>query len=98
MSYCYAERKRVYEAAIAHWGINGQMWVAAEELSELIKEVCKLSRGQGGTEETAEEIADVSIMLEQLMLILDCGDAVEAHKNGKISRLRSRLENEGVEI
>ena len=35
----------LYQLALDKWGAETQLTVAVEELSELIKEVCKMKRG-----------------------------------------------------
>ena len=60
--------KKVLEAALSAYGSEIQRVVAIEELSELQKELCKSLRGQTDMQHIAEEIADVQIMLEQMMI------------------------------
>ena len=90
-SITYAERTSVYDAAIQKWGAEAQMIVAIEEMSELTKEVCKYFRGKVDIEAVADEIADVTIMLEQLRTIFDCNDLVCSHMDYKIERLLARV-------
>lgn len=87
----YEHRKAVYAAACKKWGLAAQSVVAIEELSELAKEVCKALRGQADINHMAEEVADVTIMLEQLRMMYDLGPAVERHMDSKIMRLVSRI-------
>lgn len=87
----------VLEDAVKTYGSVRQITKAIEEMSELIKELCK----DGGTGERvdliAEEIADVEIMLEQLKCIYR-RSYIEFYifrwKDAKINSLRSRLEKE----
>ena len=65
---------------------------AMEEMGELIQEISKDLRGKGNVQKMAEEIADVQIMLDQLMIMHDCGEAVDEFKFAKFIRLRNRLE------
>ena len=58
------------ERAIETYGKDMQLIVVVEELSELIKEICKHKRGEDNRENIVEEIADCYIMLDQLILIL----------------------------
>lgn len=88
----YEERKAVYETAIEIWGVESQIWMALEEMSELQKEICKLRRGKRDLEALADEIADVTIMLEQLRLIFELNDQVSKHMDRKILRLKGRLD------
>lgn len=87
----YEERKATYKAALRKWGADAQTMMAIEEMSELTKEICKLGRGKRDFNSLADEIADVTIMLEQLRLIYDLNDAVCAHMDSKIRRLQERL-------
>lgn len=62
-----------------------------EEMSELQKELCKYARGADNVEHIAEEIADVQIMLEQMIVLHGCGEAVQEYKRSKIERLKIRF-------
>lgn len=95
----YEERKKVYEHAIDKYGIKPQMMMVIEEMSELTKAICKFFRVPGYMEPDAdiidaiaEETADVTIMLEQLRLILGINDNVCEHMDQKIERLAERLD------
>ena len=81
------------EKAIATYGVDMQLTVAVEEFSELIKEICKLKRGNNNIEGIAEEMADCYIMLKQLEIIFDIDTGDIRHIiNNKIDRLEKRLE------
>ena len=95
--FTYAERAAVYKEAIEQYGEEAQMIVAVEEMSELIKEVCKHLRGKTDIAAVAEEIADATIMLEQLRIIFDCNGLVCRYMDFKVARLRGRLEGEEEE-
>lgn len=88
---CYAERVAVYEKAIARNGILLQAIVALEELSEAQKEICKLLREEGNLDHLAEEVADATIMLEQLRIMFDINDKVCSYMDAKVERLAERL-------
>lgn len=62
----YEERKKVYCAALRKFGPEMQCTVAVEEMSEVIKEITKMLRGELDREHMAEEIADARIMMEQM--------------------------------
>ena len=83
-------KKDFYDQIIEHFGSNNQCIVACEELSELQKEICKHLRDMGNVHNIAEEIADVSIMLEQLQRIFNCRSEVELLKEQKIQRTTER--------
>lgn len=87
----YEERVRVYEQALETYGKANQSIVAIEELSECAKEVCKVLRGEGNLDHLAEEIADATIVLEQLRLIFDINDLVCEHMDAKVARLLGKI-------
>ena len=80
--------------ALDTYGAEAQTLVAFEEMAELEKELCKHARGRDNRDAIAEEIADVLIMLEQMMLLHDCKDAVADFRLRKIKRLAERLKEE----
>lgn len=88
------QRAQVYDKALLHYGKEGQLVVALEELSECQKEICKVMRGDGNLEHLAEEIADATIMLEQVRLIFDLNEMVSREVDRKIQRLDDRLKKE----
>jgi NTP pyrophosphatase (non-canonical NTP hydrolase) len=81
----------LYQLALDKWGVDVQLTVVMEELSELIKEVCKLKRNNGHLDHLAEEIADVEIMCEQLRYIYNLDSSVDYWKKSKLLRLENRL-------
>lgn len=85
--------RAIIEKAIEIYGPEMQKTVAVEEMSELIKEICKDKRGNNNYLHISEEIADVEIMLEQLKLIYNVGPLVEVQKQKKLNRLQERLNN-----
>ena len=87
----YETRKCIYEDAIAMWGAENQEKMVIEEMSELTKEICKHWRGNDNLDAVADEIADVTIMLEQLQMIYNLNDSVSMHMDKKIVRLQERL-------
>ena len=87
----YEDRKKIYQAALRKWGVDLQTMMAVEEMSELTKEICKIKRGKMDLDALADEIADVTIMLEQLREIYGLNDAVCDHMDAKILRLQSRV-------
>lgn len=87
----YETRKEVYIRAVQVNGFDAQMIVALEELSEVQKEVCKVLRGKGSMAHLAEEIADATIMLEQLRLFSGLNPAVCHQMDVKVARLAHNL-------
>lgn len=82
----------ILKKAIETYGAEAQLNVAIEELSELIKEICKHKRGADNKEAIIEEMADCCIMLKQMEMIFDLGSTVilDAMKK-KVHRLAIRL-------
>ena len=72
-------------------GADHQEWVFVGEAGELLDAVADFKRGRCDTDHIAEEIADVEIMLEQLKIIYDAHEAVDAAMELKIKRLRQLL-------
>lgn len=67
------------------------MTVAIEEMSEVIKELCKLQRGIGNRDHLAEEIADAMIVLEQMRLVFNLNQAVCDKMDEKVERLKRKV-------
>lgn len=59
----------IIKKAVETYGKDLQLTVAAEELSELIKEICKHKRGLNNILAITEEMADCYIILAELQLI-----------------------------
>lgn len=86
------ERTQTYIKLFKKYSETAQLVVAIEELSELQKELCKDLRGKGKRENIIEEIADVSIMLEQLYLIYNIEDCeIDEMIDKKIERTKGIL-------
>lgn len=84
----------IYEQALAHYGGEMQTMVCIEEMSELQKELCKHARGAKNVDAIAEEIADVQIMLTQMMILHNCELKVSEEKRRKLIRLAARIKQE----
>lgn len=83
----------IFEQAIEAYGKDMQLNVAVEELSELIKEICKSIRGSDNRDNIIEEMADCYIMLEQLEIIFDLKPAeMLVVIDHKLARLKNRIE------
>ncbi len=78
--------------AINKYGVNAQLDMCIEEMSELTKEICKYKRGQHDHDAIVEEMADVYIMLEQLqmMMVID-PEELNNMIFKKVDRLKERL-------
>ena len=87
----YEQRVVVYTNALICFGEKTQMVMALEELSECQKEICKKLRGYANEEHLAEEIADATIMLEQMRLFFGLNDLVCEKMDEKVKRLDALL-------
>lgn len=88
----YEERKTVYEQAIAHYAEGWQVMKAIEEMAELANELAKSTEpGRTTIEKIVDEIADVTIMMEQLRLIFGVNSEVQERIDYKVKRLAQRI-------
>lgn len=82
----------ILEKAIEVYGADLQKQVAIEEMAELTKEICKDFRGKKNKDNIIEEIADIEIMLTQLMIIYNINPyELDEVKINKLVRLSERL-------
>lgn len=89
----YRTRRDLYERALSKWGVNDQIAMLHEEIGELLVAVGHYRRGRSDTGTVISEVADVRVMLEQLVMMVGATeDEVDAIMSAKIERLRKRLE------
>jgi uncharacterized protein YabN with tetrapyrrole methylase and pyrophosphatase domain len=88
--FTYENRATVYDDARDVFGSENQLIVALEELSEAQKEICKALRGEIHLDQLAEEVADATIMLEQIRRMFGINETVNTFMDRKIERLRRR--------
>lgn len=87
------------ERAIETYGKDMQLNVAVEELSELIKEICKYKRGADNRKAIIEEMADCYIMLDQLQTIFNIHEEEICDKmEEKVDRLEKRLDGNDINV
>ena len=87
----YPDRCKTYTNAMLAFGERNQIIVAIEELSECQKEICKILRGGEDYRHLAEEVADATIMLEQICNMFCIEDCVQNFMDEKIKRLDDRV-------
>lgn len=87
----YEERAKVYTAAADTFGATTQLIVALEELSEVQKEICKALRGKCDLCHLAEEVADATIMLEQVRQLFRINDLTCQYMDHKVARLQDDI-------
>lgn len=92
------QERSVFERALEHYGADVQTTVLVEEMAELQKEICKYWRGRPNYDHIAEELADVSIMIDQMRLLFQCGGAVQGWRLEKVRRLAQRLAEEETNV
>ena len=69
-----------------YFGVKTQINQMIEEMAELTQAFCKQNRGK--TSNIVEEMADVSLVLEQLIYLLGCGKEIQEIKKEKIERTK----------
>ena len=83
-----------------HYGLQHQLAKSVEELIELVQAIQDYSFKLGmyddeiSTEHVAEEIADVTIMLDQLQYLLECKETVDLYRETKVNRQIGRIAEE----
>lgn len=85
------------EKICKHYG-KTQLDIAQEELAELIQAISKYKR-YGGMQQTIysieEEIADVEVMLQQVIWVVGCDrKIIDEIKEEKVQRQLERIKNE----
>lgn len=95
------EYKKSIVAIASHYGYESQSRQLIEEMAELTVAINKWWRSTGNLEERAakradiiEELADVSIVLSQIIYLLCGSKEVEEVKQAKIIRQLKRMESE----
>ena len=92
--------KNILKKAIEKYGTHNQMLKCIEECGELSRAISRilieLSSGDGFTTEESqenlyEELADVSIMIEHMIIMFDCTDEVISWQLKKLKRLNGKL-------
>lgn len=81
------KRINLYKKAIETWGIEAQRNMAFEELGELNTVLARDRRGRATKEDILSELADVTIMCEQMATIIGF-DLYEKEMERKLIRLR----------
>lgn len=88
--------RTLFETALSRWGQRNQFDQANEELAELMLELHRIRRGRNiGLVDLASEVADVSIMLDQIKVCFgpEFEDVVQLERERKVNRLAGRVSN-----
>ena len=89
------DKIKLYKKAVTKWGEESQILMAIEEMGELIQALSKYFRQPNKSFERRfdnieQEIADVSIMIEQLKCIFS-ENTINQMIEKKLERLEARL-------
>ena len=90
------DRQELYKKALKKWGLKSQVAAAIEEFSELNVELAKyLNNKRGGTFEIEllDELADASIMIEQMAIAFNLQDELIERKGKKLKVLERYIKN-----
>jgi NTP pyrophosphatase (non-canonical NTP hydrolase) len=82
--------EKICKRALEKWGIDKQTDMMIEEMSELTKALLKVRRGES-LDNVIDELADVSIVLEQMTIFFG-KELVENQKKVKLERLKRRID------
>lgn len=85
----------LYKKALETWGIESQMFMVMEETGEMLNALAKANRGRSTKEEIITELADVSIMVEQMALYFGFSEFMD-ERNKKLERLEKRLNHDKI--
>ena len=88
----YEERAKVYDDALDTYGLTGQLLKALEELTEVQLEIYRILEGRPDVHHLAEEVADATIMLEQIRLLFDINEEVCKTMDAKVIRLKHLID------
>lgn len=88
----------LFETAVEHWGVPAQILVLAEECSELSAAATRILTHKGTEEDLMSEMADVYLMLSQMVYALESGGQFDRIVEKKIEKLKKRLKSQGAKI
>ena len=80
----------LFQNAIDKFGIDAQKKMCVEECAELINALAKESRGRSSISDIITELADVSIMIDQLALYYGYED-FKCERDKKIIKLTEKV-------
>lgn len=85
------KRIGLYQKALSKWGETAQSNMVYEEVGELLTALARYKRGRANYKDVITELADVSIMIEQMATLFGYED-FEEEKEYKLNRIKERLE------
>ena len=84
------EQKSIQEMALRIHGIVNQQWMLVEECGELLNAIAKLKLDRVGKMDVITELADVSIIVEQMAFFYGV-EEFNQERERKLLRLKERL-------
>lgn len=88
------KRIELYQKCLSKWGVDAQVKMLNEEIGELLAAMGKFDRRRVEVHDVITELADVSIMVEQMATLFGY-EEFEKEKDYKLVRLKERLEKNG---
>ena len=88
------KRIELYQKCLSKWGEEAQINMVYEEIGELLTALSRFKRGRANHNDIMTELADVSIMVEQMATLMSYED-FEKEKDYKLNRLKQKLEKNG---
>ena len=86
------EKVKIIKEAVDTFGFNNQRRILQEECAELIVAASHYDRGHPGAYENfVEELADVEIMISQMIYALQATN-IDEWKEKKLARLKEKIE------
>ena len=85
------EKVELFKEVLEAWGIGNQVFMVMEETGEMLNALAKANRGRVTKEDVITELADVSIMMEQMAVHFGY-EEFKAEKERKLNRLKERLD------
>lgn len=80
----------MYMLALDLWGFQAQELMVMEEVGEMLNALAKTNRGRSTKEDIITELADVSIMVEQMAQVFGWED-FKNMREFKLLRLKERI-------
>ena len=84
------KKTNLFERAFNLWGADAQVKMLNEEIGELLAAMGKFDRRRVGVHDVITELADVSIMVEQMADLFGY-EEFEKEKDYQLTRLEERL-------
>ena len=81
---------RLYNRVLNTFGVVNQTFMLVEECAELLNAVAKMKRGRAEKEDIITELADVSIMVEQMAFFYGWDD-YKNEKERKLTRIEDKI-------